>query len=83
MSTAFLIFNQRLKNIQKVSPKNDNLNKQEIKVLKHFSRFEKETFKYPNANFPKKQVIFEVSTVKKLKKRISNNFQIEFLYKKA
>ena len=46
------------KNIQKVSPKNDNLNKQELQVLKHFPCFEKETFKYPDANFPKKLTVF-------------------------
>ena len=85
MSTFFLIFNQRLENIQKISPKNDHLNKQEIQVLKHFScfGFEKETFKYPDANFPKKELILEVSTVKRFKKIILNNFQIEFLYKKT
>ena len=49
---------QCLKNIQKVSPKNDNLNQQEFQVLKHFPCFEKETFKYPDANFPKKLTVF-------------------------
>ena len=64
----FLIFNQRIKNIQKVYPKYDILNKQKFQVLKHFLCFEKETFKYSAANSPKKQVILEVSTVKNFKK---------------
>ena len=68
MSTLFLIFNQRLKNIQKVSPKNDNLNKQKFQVLKHFLCFAKETFKYFDANFLKKRPILELSTVKNFKK---------------
>ena len=68
LSTIFLIFNQRLKNTQKVSPENDNLNKQDLQVLKHFPCFEKETLKYPDAKFTKKQLILDLSTVKKLKK---------------
>ena len=64
-STLLLVFNQRLKNTQKVSPINDNLNKQDLQVLKHF---EKETFKYPDAKFTQKQPILDLATVKKLEK---------------
>ena len=68
MSTISLIFIHCLKNIQKVSPKNDNVNKQKFQVLKHFLCFGKETFKYPVANFPKKQLILDLSRIKQLKK---------------
>ena len=65
---TFLIFSQRVKKTQKVSPKNDNLNKQHLQVLKIFLCFEKETFKYPHAKFTRKQLILDFSTVKKLQK---------------
>ena len=67
LSTFFLIFNHCLKNIQKVFPKNNNLNKQKFQVLKHFPCFEKETLKYPDANFPKKQLVLDISKDKKFK----------------
>ena len=60
-------FKQRLKNIQKVFPKNYNLNKKKFHVLKHFLCFEKEIFKYPDANFPKKQLTLDILKEKKFK----------------
>ena len=67
LSIILLIFLSLSKNIQKVSPNNDNLNKQNFQVLKHFLCFEKETFKYPDANFPKKQLNLNISKDKKFK----------------
>ena len=60
-------FKQRLKNIQKVFSKNYNLNKKKFQVLKHFLCFEKEIFKYHDANFPKKQLTLDILKEKKFK----------------
>ena len=54
--------------MKKVSPKNDNVNKQKFQVLKHFLCFGKKTFKYRVANFSKKQLILDLSRNKQLKK---------------
>ena len=59
-STIVLFLNHRLKNIEKVSPKNANRNTQKFQVLKHFLCFEKDIFIYPDANFPKKHLTLDI-----------------------
>ena len=80
--TVFLVFNNCVKKIQKFSPKNDNLNKQKLQVLKQFLCFEKKHLNTVMPIFLKKELILDLSTTKKLRKIILTNFQIEFLQKK-